>query len=103
MSFGAPHAAGSKPLTSPAMRVGNDDASKWVIGPMMDRPLMMPSQLERRSMPTGERMPSPVTTTRRLDMTHSRLAALAGRDAAVAGSEMHRAAKAAPACHDQRG
>src|SRR5678816_3735475 len=69
MSFGAIHSDGSKFLTSPAIRVGNAEASKWVIGPIPERPLTMPSQLLSRPFPTGDRMPIPVTTTRRLDMS----------------------------------
>src|SRR5690625_3937822 len=68
MSLGAIHFEASKPLTSPEIRVGNAEASKWVIGPMPERPAVMPSQLEARSLPSGERMPIPVMTTRRLDM-----------------------------------
>src|SRR5690606_11537480 len=68
MSLGAIHFEASKPLTSPEIRVGNAEASKWVIGPMPDRPAVMPSQLDARSLPSGERMPIPVMTTRRLDM-----------------------------------
>src|SRR5690349_15878335 len=67
-SFGATHRVASKPFTSPAIRVGNDEASKWVIGPMPERPWTIPSQLLGRSLPSGERMPSPVTATRRFDM-----------------------------------
>src|SRR5690606_21270524 len=53
------------------MRVANADASKWVIGPIPERPLTMPSQLEARSLPSGDRMPIPVMATRRLDMGSS--------------------------------
>src|SRR5690606_34574335 len=56
----------SKSRTWPAIRVVNADASKCVTGPMPERPLTMPSQLLARSLPSGEMMPRPVTTTRRL-------------------------------------
>src|SRR3546814_7885267 len=56
-SFGAIHSVGSKPFTSPEMRVAKADASKCVIGPIPERPLTMPSQLAARPLPTGDRMP----------------------------------------------
>jgi hypothetical protein len=73
-SFGFTHWVMSKLRTSPAMRVVKAEASKWVIGPIPERPLTMPSQLLARSLPRGETMPRPVTTTRleaRLVMKHS--------------------------------
>src|SRR3546814_573815 len=84
MSFAGIHCAGSKPRTSPEIRVGNADASKWVIGPMPERPWTMPSQLLLRSLPSGDRVPRPVTATRRLDMYPT------------PGLQMHGAASAAP-------
>src|SRR3546814_4219880 len=76
-SFGDTHLVTSKSRTSPAMRVVKPVVSKWVIGPMPERPLTMPSQLLARSLPSGETRPRPVTTTRllkeagRLDMEGS--------------------------------
>src|SRR3546814_19327948 len=70
-SVGAIHSVGSKPFTSPEMRVAKADASKCVIGPIPERPLTMPSQLAARPLPTGDRMPRPVMTTRRLDIADS--------------------------------
>src|SRR6185312_13369652 len=67
-SFGAMYCAGSKPFTSPAMRVGNALASKCVIGPMPLLPATTFCQAVATSLPTGETMPRPVTTTRRLFM-----------------------------------
>src|SRR6185312_13277182 len=60
--------AGSKPFTSPAMRVGNALASKCVIGPMPLLPATTFFHAVATSLPTGETMPIPVTTTRRLFM-----------------------------------
>src|SRR5690349_11690393 len=68
MSFGGMYCAGSKPFTSPAMRVGNALASKCVIGPMPLLPATTFCQAVATSLPTGETMPRPVTTTRRLFM-----------------------------------
>src|SRR5687768_17297212 len=70
-SFGDTQRVASKSFTRPAMRVVNGDGSKWVIGPMPERPLTMPSQVLARSFPSGETIPIPVTTTRRLDMSDS--------------------------------
>src|SRR3546814_2424799 len=71
MALGVMHSVGSKPFTSPEMRVAKADASKCVIGPIPERPLTMPSQLAARALPTGDRMPRPVMTTRRLDIADS--------------------------------
>ena len=57
--------------TKIAGEVRDFDVTKWVIGPMPERPLTMPSQVLARSLPSGETMPIPVTTTRRLDMSGS--------------------------------
>src|SRR4249919_1649221 len=65
-SFGPTQRVMSKSRTSPAMRVVRVDASKCVIGPMPERPLTMPSHVLARSLPSGETMPIPVTTTRRI-------------------------------------
>src|SRR5690349_1013760 len=64
-SLGDTKAVGSKLRISPAMRVVKPDESKWVIGPMPDRPLTMPSQLLARSLASGVTAPMPVMTTRR--------------------------------------
>src|SRR6185437_7878179 len=74
MSFGATYCAGSNPFTSPAIRVGNALASKCVIGPMPLLPATTFFHVVATSLPTGETMPIPVTTTRRLLMgtPHSR-------------------------------
>src|SRR6185312_4157066 len=53
-------------FTSPAMRDGNPLASKRVIGPIPDRPATIVGQASATPSPTGETMPSPVTTTRRM-------------------------------------
>src|SRR3954463_5745362 len=47
------------------MRVGNEEASKRVMGPMPERAARMASHALARPMPTGAMMPSTVTTTRR--------------------------------------
>src|SRR5918993_2371766 len=70
-SFGPTQRVTSKSRTSPAMRVVTLDASKCVIGPMPERPLTMPSQVLARSLPSGETMPIPVTTTRRMRCSRS--------------------------------
>src|SRR6186713_2255032 len=67
-SFAATNCAGSKLRTSPAMRVGNVEASKLVIGPMPLLPAVMFAHAVATSLPTGLMMPRPVTTTRRLLM-----------------------------------
>src|SRR6185437_4201193 len=56
----------SKPRTCPPMRTGNFETSKRVTGPMPLRPLRMASHAAATVLPTGETMPRPVTTTRRL-------------------------------------
>ena len=50
------------------MRVGKVEASNWVMGPMPLLPPTMPRQDSSTPVPTGQTIPSPVTTTRRLDM-----------------------------------
>src|SRR6185312_12610035 len=67
-SFAATYCVGSKSRTSPAMRVGNVEASKCVIAPMPLFPAVMFAQAVATSLPTGLMMPRPVTTTRRLLM-----------------------------------
>src|SRR5688572_10917843 len=56
----------SKPASLPPMRVVKRLASKRVIGPIPPRPCTMLSHALATVLPTGETMPSPVTTTRRL-------------------------------------
>src|SRR4029453_8203842 len=63
-SFFSRYCSGSKPLTSPAMRAANNAASKWVMGPMPERPARSAVQLASVPMPTDESRPTPVTTTR---------------------------------------
>src|SRR5690348_12457053 len=63
-SFGGTCCAGSKSRTSPAIRVGNVLASKCVTGPMPLLPSRTLPQAVARSLPTGDTMPRPVTTTR---------------------------------------
>src|SRR5215831_5213145 len=58
----------SKSFTSPAICDGKWLASKRVMRVIPDRPARMLSHDCATPMPTGETMPSPVTTTRRLDM-----------------------------------
>src|SRR5262249_41380871 len=67
-SFAATYCVGSKSRTSPAMRVGNVEASKCVIGPMPLLPAVMFAQAVATSLPSGLMTPRPVTTTRRLLM-----------------------------------
>src|SRR5918994_2595020 len=65
-SFGVTYSFTSKPWTSPPMRTGKAETSKRVMGPMPLRPLRIASHAAGTVLPTGETMPSPVTTTRRL-------------------------------------
>src|SRR4249919_3678958 len=77
-SFGLTHLVTSKSFTRPPMRVVNAVGSKWVIGPMPERPLTMPSHVVARSLPSGETVPIPVITTR-LFMERSERCAGSGR------------------------
>src|SRR5580704_13352324 len=56
----------SKSRTWPPKRAGNADTSKRVIGPMPLSPRSTVSHAEATVLPTGDTMPRPVTTTRRL-------------------------------------
>src|SRR5258706_3309555 len=60
------NSTGSKPLTSPAMRASNAEASKRVIGPMPLAPASRASQVARVPTASGGTSPTPVQTTRRL-------------------------------------
>src|SRR6185436_1543318 len=70
-SLGEMYAATSKPSTSPAKRVAKGVASMRVIGLMPLRPARIDDHAVVTSLPIGETMPSPVTTTRRLDTLSS--------------------------------
>src|SRR5262245_25479046 len=63
-SFRSMNLRASKPLTSPAIRVGNALASKRVMGPMPDRPSINPAQNSSAVLPRGVTAPRPVMTTR---------------------------------------
>jgi hypothetical protein len=65
VSFTGIQSAALKPFTSAAMRVGNAEASNFVMGPTPVLPWTRLSQASRTVFPTGETMPSPVTTTLR--------------------------------------
>src|ERR1043166_3732073 len=65
-SFFSMYCNGSKPRTSPAIRVEKFDASKRVIGPMPLHPAASAFQLASVPMPSGDTSPRPVTTTRRI-------------------------------------
>src|SRR5579862_3076668 len=65
-SFGEMYSSTTKPRTAPPKRTGNADTSNRVIGPMPLSPFKMASQADFTVLPTGEMMPRPVTTTRRL-------------------------------------
>src|ERR1700691_1031850 len=56
----------SKPCTAPPKRTGNAVTSMRVIGPIPLLPLTTASQADGTVLPTGEMIPRPVTTTRRL-------------------------------------
>src|SRR6188768_202575 len=83
-SFGAMYCATSKPTTSPAKRVANGVASMRVIGLMPLLPARIEAHAVATSLPTGETIPSPVTTTRRLDT----LSSLMSRNDAGAGHSL---------------
>ena len=68
VSFNAIQSAALNPFTSAAMRVGNAEASNFVIGPTPLTPFRTLSQALAMPIPTGDTMPSPVTTTFRFDM-----------------------------------
>src|SRR3954452_20381289 len=70
-SFFSIQSSASKPFTSPAMRQAYALASNFVIGPMPERPSTSPCQVGSLPTPSGEIMPIPVTTTRRLVMVLS--------------------------------
>src|SRR5438067_1683409 len=65
-SFFSMNASGSKPFTSPAMRVANCDASNLVIGPTPLLPAVNAAQFASVPMPSDDTRPMPVTTTRRV-------------------------------------
>src|SRR6185369_7085467 len=69
-SFFSTNASGSKPLTSPAIRVeystSNSLRSNLVIGPMPLLPATSASQFFSVPMPIDDTRPTPVTTTLRL-------------------------------------
>src|SRR5437868_11689298 len=65
-SFFSMYASGSKPLTSPAMRVANWVVSNLVIVPMPLWPALIAAQLASLPIPSDDTSPMPVTTTRRL-------------------------------------
>src|SRR5258707_11716434 len=65
-SFGVMYCVTSKSRTEPPKRTGKADTSNLVMGPMPLWPLTMASQADLTVLPTGEMMPRPVTTTRRL-------------------------------------
>ena len=44
---------GSKPFTSAAMRTSFGEASKWVIGPAPERPVIRPPQYSAALLPIG--------------------------------------------------
>src|SRR4051794_14814211 len=57
--------SGSKPLTSPATRIGRSEASKAVISVIPERPSSSAAHDEAVSRPTGDTSPIPVITIRR--------------------------------------
>ena len=65
-SFGGMYCATSKSRTWPPKRAGKADTSKRVTGPMPLSPRSTASHALATVLPTGETIPRPVTTTRRL-------------------------------------
>src|SRR5512138_3440502 len=80
VSLGCIQSAGLKPFTSAAMRVGSTEASKCVMGPTPLTPFSRLPQASASVLPTGETMPSPVTTTLRFDILWCGGARLARRE-----------------------
>jgi hypothetical protein len=64
-------AAGSKSLTSAAMRTGYSLASNALMKSMPLRPATAASQVDRQSLPSGVMAPSPVTATLRISRSLS--------------------------------
>src|ERR1700740_3535087 len=65
-SFGVMYCPTSKSRTEPPKRTGKAETSNFVIGPMPLSPRRIASHADLTVLPTGEMMPRPVTTTRRL-------------------------------------
>src|ERR1700719_811771 len=65
-SFGVMYCVTSKSRTEPPKRTGKADTSNLVIGPMPLSPRTTVSHADLTVLPTGEMIPRPVTTTRRL-------------------------------------
>src|SRR5262245_25941588 len=65
ISFFSTKREGSKPFTSPAMRLATGLASNRVIGPTPLFPASNASQLAALPTPSGDTRPTPVTATRR--------------------------------------
>src|SRR3954447_13639094 len=66
-SFGERYFSASNPATEPPKRTGNALTSKRVIGPIPLRPSSKFFHAVSTVLPTGETIPNPVMTTRRLD------------------------------------
>ena len=58
--------SGSKPRTSPAIRVVNSEASNFVMAPTPLVPALIAVQFASVPIPSDDTRPMPVTTTRRL-------------------------------------
>src|SRR5438874_6648871 len=78
-SFGVTYRVTSKSRTEPPKRTGKADTSNLVIGPIPLWPLTTASQADLTVLPTGEMIPRPVTTTRRL-LTRYLYEDLGGKD-----------------------
>src|SRR5688572_28431004 len=102
-AFGSSQVFGSKSRTSPAMCVVYAVASKWVIVPMPDLPVVTASQADSRELPTGETMPMPVTTTRRLLIWVISRTGIDGTADHAVQSETHEAAQCAAPLKGFRG
>src|SRR5690606_9319343 len=85
-SFGSRNSPTSKSFTAPEMRVVNALASKCVIGPMPERPSQTLRHAVSKSLPTGDTIPRPVTTTLRLLMGGERKERRHQRNAAPLGN-----------------
>src|SRR5262249_21611044 len=70
--------SGSKFFTSPAKRQSNPVASKWVMGAMPPLPARRLLQTSSVPIPQAQTRPTPVTTTRRLNVGSPRWTSAAG-------------------------
>src|SRR6185437_6659406 len=88
-SLGEMYSPTSNPRTEPPKRTGKAETSNRVMGPIPLSPFKMASQADFTVLPTGEMMPRPVTTTRRLLTRYLYEDSTDGRDGARDRSSEH--------------